>query len=304
MQLARTTRAAPAAAPAARRAGALAPLPRAQRGAVVAKANLFLEIFASGAAGAAATAVTLLTAEDTDKEIERIKTVEGALVRGWRREREDEGGGEEGRGGQGKGGGTPRTSRKRTATPARRPRAASGPATLTNPPSAQTNTKTQPIAAAVGVDAIAHSIPGLSVLLALLSEPAGAAAGVAYMMSLVLSSPAVDPATLAPKGTILNAEKADDSRGRVRVPFTRIVSTALEVTDFENEGSSGAGWTIGKNGLPKLPLTSVLAVVGVGAVILEAASHAPVFNIFMPRVLQVAGWLAAAGYLLDKRQTN
>lgn len=39
---------------------------------------------------------------------------------------------------------------------------------------------------------------------------------------------------------------------------------------------SGAGWQIGKNGLPKLPLTSVLAVVGVGAVILEAASHAPV----------------------------
>lgn len=25
------------------------------------------------------------------------------------------------------------------------------------------------------------------------------------------------------------------------------------------------------------------------------------FNFFMPRVLQVAGWLAAAGYLLDKR---
>jgi hypothetical protein len=76
---------------------------------------------------------------------------------------------------------------------------------------------------------------------------------------------------------------------------------ALEVIDFENEGSSGAGWTIGKSGLPKLPLTSVLAVVGVGAVILEAASHAPVLSIFMPRVLSVAGWLAGAGYLLDKR---
>lgn len=163
---------------------------------------------------------------------------------------------------------------------------------------------TQPIAAAIGVDAIAHSIPGLSVLLSLLSEPAGAAAGVAYMMSLVLSSPAVDPSTLAPKGTVLNAEKAEDSRGRVRVPFTQIVGTAIEVTDFENEGSSGAGWTIGKSGLPKLPLTSVLAVVGVGAVILEAASHAPLFNIFMPRVLQVAGWLAAAGYFLDKRASS
>lgn len=32
----------------------------------------------------------------------------------------------------------------------------------------------------------------------------------------VLSSPAVDPATLAPKGTILNAEKAQDARGKVR----------------------------------------------------------------------------------------
>ncbi len=35
----------------------------------------------------------------------------------------------------------------------------------------------------------------------------GAACGVAYMFSLVLSSPAVDPTTLAPRGTILNAEK-------------------------------------------------------------------------------------------------
>lgn len=109
------------------------------------------------------------------------------------------------------------------------------------------------------------------------------------------------PFLLSPQGTILNAEKASDSRGRVRVPFTQIVPTALNTIDWENDGSSGAGWTIGANGLPKLPVTSVLAVVGVGAVILEAASHAPVFSIFMPRVLQVAGWLAAAGYLLDKR---
>jgi len=103
------------------------------------------------------------------------------------------------------------------------------------------------------------------------------------------------------QGTILNAEKAEDSRGRVRVPFTKIIPTALEVVDFDNDGSSGAGWTIGKTGLPQLPITSVLAVLGVGAVILEAASHAPLFNIFMPRVLSVAGWLAGAGYLLDKR---
>jgi hypothetical protein len=158
-----------------------------------------------------------------------------------------------------------------------------------------------PLVAAIGVDAIAHSIPGLNVLLQLLSEPAGAAAGVAYMMTLVLSAPSVDPATLAPKGTVLNAEKAQDSRGSVRVPFTQIIPTAIKVVDVNNDGSSGAGWTIGENGLPKLPITSVLAVVGVGAFILEAASHAPVLSFFMPRVLSVAGWYAAAGYLLDKR---
>lgn len=45
--------------------------------------NIFVNLFASGAAGAAATAVTLLTAEDTDKEVERIKTLEGALVGLW-----------------------------------------------------------------------------------------------------------------------------------------------------------------------------------------------------------------------------
>lgn len=74
--------------------------------------------------------------------------------------------------------------------------------------------------------------------------------------------------------------------------------------DFSNDGSSGAGWKIGENGLPKLPITSVAAVVGVGCVILEAASHAPVIGLFMPRVLQVAGWMAAAGYLLDKRESG
>lgn len=159
-----------------------------------------------------------------------------------------------------------------------------------------------PLAAAIAADAVAHSIPGLNILLQLLAEPAGAAAGVAYMMTLVLSAPAVDPSTLAPKGTVLNAEKANDARAAVRVPFTRIIPTALNVVDFSNDASSGAGWTIGESGLPKLPVTSVLAVVGVGGLILEAASHAPVLSLFMPRVLSVAGWLAAAGYLLDKRE--
>jgi len=153
-----------------------------------------------------------------------------------------------------------------------------------------------PLAAAVAADAIAHSIPGLNVLFALLAEPSGAAAGVAYMMSIVLSSQSVDPKTLAPEGTVLNAEKAMDSRAALRVPFTQIIPTALKVVDMENEASSGAGWKIGENGLPKLPINSVLIVLGVGGTILEAASHAPVLGLFMPRVLQVAGWLAAAGY--------
>lgn len=218
--------------------------PLTARRSVAAKAgvdtNFFVNLLASTACGGMAAAVTLVTAEDTDKEIERIKTVEGAT----------------------------------------------------------------PLVAAIAVDAVAHSIPGLNILLQLLAEPVGAAAGVAYMMSLVLSAPAVDPATLAPKGTVLNAEKAEDARAAVRVPFTQIIPTALKVVDFSNEASSGAGWTIGESGLPKLPITSVLAVVGVGGLILEAASHAPVLSLFMPRVLSVAGWLAAAGYLLDKRATT
>jgi hypothetical protein len=159
-----------------------------------------------------------------------------------------------------------------------------------------------PLAAAVGIDLVAHSIPGLNVLLQLASEPAGAAAGVAYLMTLVLSSPAVDPNTLAPQGTVLGATKADDARGFVRVPFTRIVPTALKVVDTSNDGSSGAGWAIGADGLPKLPINSVLIVLGVGGLILEAAAHAPVLSLLLPRVLSVAGWLAAAGYVLDKRE--
>ncbi|KAF5836401.1 hypothetical protein DUNSADRAFT_5971 [Dunaliella salina] len=154
-----------------------------------------------------------------------------------------------------------------------------------------------PLAAAVAADAIAHSIPGLNVLLALLAEPSGAAAGVAYLMSIVLSSQSVDPKTLAPEGTVLNAEKAMDSRAALRVPFTQIVPTAIKVVDTDNDAlASGAGWKIGQDGLPKLPINSVLIVLGVGGTILEAASHAPVLGVFMPRVLQVAGWLAAAGF--------
>ncbi|GLC49172.1 hypothetical protein PLESTB_000190300 [Pleodorina starrii] len=159
-----------------------------------------------------------------------------------------------------------------------------------------------PIGAAVAADAIAHSIPGLNVLFSLLAEPAGAAAGVAYMMTLILSAPSVDPNTLAPEGTVLNAKKATDSRAAIRVPFTRLIPTAMKVVDTTNDASSGAGWTIGENGLPKLPINSVLIVLGVGGLILEAAAHAPVVTFFLPRVLTVAAWYAASGYFLDKRE--
>ena len=40
-----------------------------------------------------------------------------------------------------------------------------------------------------------------------------------------------------------------DSRAAVRVPFTQIVPTVVKVVDTSNEGSSGAGWTIGEGGL-------------------------------------------------------
>ncbi|KAG2500614.1 hypothetical protein HYH03_001381 [Edaphochlamys debaryana] len=198
--------------------------------------NFFINILGSGLAGAAVAAVTTYTAENRDKEIEKIQTVDGAL----------------------------------------------------------------PIGAAVAVDAIAHSIPGLNVIFNLIAEPVGAACGVAYMMTLILSAPSVDPNTLAPEGTVLNAKKAEDSRAAIRVPFTKLIPTALKVVDTSNEASSGAGWTIGENGLPKLPINSVLIVLGVGGVILEAAAHAPVMSFFLPRVLTMAAWYAAVGFALDK----
>ena len=48
-----------------------------------------------------------------------------------------------------------------------------------------------------------------------------------------------------------------------------------------------------------MPVNSVLIVLTVGGLILEAASHAPILGAFMPRVLQVAGWLAAVGWAFD-----
>lgn len=67
-----------------------------------------------------------------------------------------------------------------------------------------------------------------------------------------------------------------------------VAPLGAQVVDMKNEASSGAGWTIGENGLPKLPVNSVLIVVGVGCIILETVSHAPILGAFMPRVLQVS----------------
>lgn len=158
-----------------------------------------------------------------------------------------------------------------------------------------------PVGAALAADAVAHSIPGLGALITLVTEPAGAAAGVAYLFTLVLSSKKVDPKTLAPAGTVLNAKKADDVRAAVRVPFTQIIPTALSVIDSTNDSSSGAGWGSDVKGLPKLPITSVAAVLGIGAVVVELLAHAPVLSLFLPRALTYAAWLAAIGVILDKR---
>ena len=47
----------------------------------------------------------------------------------------------------------------------------------------------------------------------------------------------------------VRAMHVQDSRAAVRVPFTQIVPTVVKVVDTSNEGSSGAGWTIGEGGL-------------------------------------------------------
>lgn len=95
---------------------------------------------------------------------------------------------------------------------------------------------------------------------------------------------------------------ANDSRAGMRVPFTGIIPLALKTIDTTNSGSDGSGWTIGENGLPKLPLTSVLVVLGVGSTIVELLSHAPVLSIVMPRILQCAAWYAVVGFGLDAYQ--
>ncbi|MEW5314746.1 MAG: hypothetical protein WDW38_006217 [Sanguina aurantia] len=247
------------------------PTRSSQRTRVVAAAiddtNIFINLLASSACMTIPAAVTIATSEFRDAEIEKVQTLDGAL----------------------------------------------------------------PLIAAASVDAICHSIPGINLLFGLVAEPVGAACGVAYMMSILLSSAAIDPATLAPKGTVLNAQKsANPVTAAVRVPFTSIIPTTLKVRHGEQDvGGLGALQTEEQlemfvvrsltrpstrataeppgrslTASPQLPLNSVLVIVGVGCLILEAASHAPVLTFFMPRVLSVAGSLAAVGWALESTKTK
>jgi len=45
----------------------------------------------------------------------------------------------------------------------------------------------------------------------------------------------------------------------VRVPFTQIVPTVAKVVDTSNEGSSGAGWSIGEGGLVRPGATPLVS---------------------------------------------
>lgn len=60
-------------------------------------------------------------------------------------------------------------------------------------------------------------------------------------------------------------------------------------------------WGSDVKGLPKLPVTSVVAVLGIGTILVELLAHAPVLSLVLPRALSYAAWLAAIGFVLDKR---
>ncbi len=165
-----------AAARAAKPAGL--PLLQARRPSVQAKAidetNFALNLLSSTTAAAVVTAVTVATNENRDKELERLQNVSAAAHASlWDAF------------------GAVQPTPQCLCAHMRITSLACGP---------QLDTwAIAPIGAAVAVDSIVHSIPGINVLLSLLAEPVGAAAGVAYMMTLVLSAQQVDPKTLAPE---------------------------------------------------------------------------------------------------------
>jgi len=156
---------------------------------------------------------------------------------------------------------------------------------------------------AIVLDAALHTVPEAAPVYQAVAEVGGANVGVCYLMSILLSSQYVDPLTLAPRGTLANAEKSEDNRNNVRVPFTRIIPTVAAVVDPSNEGFTGAGWEVKDSGLPRLPVNAVAAVVLVGSSIVLGASHAPVLREFMPHVLSAAWAYAVAGAGLDRRVT-
>lgn len=53
-----------------------------------------------------------------------------------------------------------------------------------------------------------------------------------------LSSSAIDPSTMAPKGTVLSPETAKDISAGVRVPFTQIAPTVLKVQWLAARGAA------------------------------------------------------------------
>jgi len=158
-----------------------------------------------------------------------------------------------------------------------------------------------PLVVAVVADAVAHSAGAdVAGTYQTVFEPLGAACGVSYLMLLLLSSQAVDPKTLAPRGTVVAAESAADARARARGPYTRVLRTAASAVDWSNAGFSGAGWDASKEESPKLPVTSVAAVVAVGTLVLETLAHAPTpLEGLLPRVFTAAAAIALVGAASD-----
>lgn len=85
-------------------------------------------------------------------------------------------------------------------------------------------------------------------------------------------------------------------------PISTSSRTEVIRTHVPSRRGGARRWGSSEGGLPKLPITSVAAVLGVGTIVLEVLAHAPVVGLVLPRVLTYAAWLAAAGIVLDKRE--
>ncbi len=85
-------------------------------------------------------------------------------------------------------------------------------------------------------------------------------------------------------------------------PISTSSRTEVIRTHVPSRRGGARRWGSSEGGLPKLPITSVAAVLGVGTIVLEVLAHAPVVGLVLPRVLTYAAWLAVAGIVLDKRE--